>query len=171
MALTPATPPTGPGAADGDDELLARATRDLREAPEPGWAEISEAVVGAVRAATRHTSPVAARLGLGASADPAAPERGDTLRIADAVLAHYVGRAVGSVAGCSPVRVDLRLDDAQRCTGMGVDVAVAWDLDLPVVADHARDAAAATLAELLGDDAPGPGDVDVRVVDVTTDDR
>jgi len=41
-------------------DALARAARRLRDAPEPGWTQISDAVLAKVRATSRRTTPVAA---------------------------------------------------------------------------------------------------------------
>ena len=161
----------------GDDgrpevsDLLARATTELREAPEraPTWQDISDGVVGALRTITRRSTWVVAPLERG-SADgrPGAP---DTVSVSDQAIATLVRRTLRALPGCAPSGLDVEVDDAGRCTGLLVEVVAAYGEDLQRLAGLVRERTAAVLAEALGPvGAPPPESVAVQVVDVTEGD-
>ena len=125
------TPDDGPGETS---ELLARATDELRRAPErePTWQDISGAVVGALRAAGRRTTWVT--VGLDGGTDPGR----DVLVVGDQVLAGLVRRDLRTLAGCAPSGMAVDVDEEGRCTGVVVEVVAAFGADLRGVAAEVR---------------------------------
>lgn len=150
-------------------ELLARATTELREAPEkaPTWQDVSETVVSALRSVTRRSTWVTA--GLGPRGDAAAVT--DTMTISDQALAVLVRRALRTLEGGAPSALTVHADDAGRCTGLDVEVVAAYGQDLRGLVAEVGRRCAAVLLDALGEDAAPPAAaVVVRVVDVTEGD-
>ncbi|WP_460868769.1 hypothetical protein [Rhodococcus aerolatus] len=156
---------------DEGSDLLARATAELRQAPEkePTWQDVSESVVTALRSVTRRSTWVTAGLGpRPRAAGGTAAGVTDTVALSDEGLAVLVRRALAPVAGGAPSALDVHVDDAGRCTGLDVDVVAAYGQDLRGLVAEVRDRCAAVLRDVLGDDAAPP--VAVQVVDVTEGD-
>lgn len=147
------------------DDALARATRELREAPQPGWTQIRDSVIGAVRATSRRTQPVRATIDV--STEDA--ERGrDTLHITDQVLRTYLNRALTEASMSAPVDVAFDLDENSDCHGADIDLVGAYGTDLQQLGEHTRRVAATVLSDLLGRPLPvvEPADVHVTVSDI-----
>lgn len=142
------------------DEILARAARELRDAPsEPRWVDISSSIISKVRATTRRTWPVDGTF-------PTSPpgREGDSLRISDHVVRTAILRELKGVHGSQPTEISLYLDD-HTCTGMSLAVVGAYGSDLQLVGDELARIAIGVVADVLGLQLTRD-DVDVRVDDI-----
>ncbi len=148
------------------DDALNRATRELRDAPQPGWTQIRDSVIGAVRATSRRTQPI--RASTDVSAEGAGRGR-DTLHITDQVLRTYLNRALTDTSMAAPADIAFDLDENNDCHGADVDLVGAYDTDLQQLGHHTRQVTATVLGDLLGHPAPTmkPDDVHVTVTDIT----
>lgn len=148
----------------GHDELLARAARALREQPQPGWVDITDRVVAAVRATPRHGWPIRVAV-------RDVDDRGgaDTVHVSDRVVVAVVRSRLAGLPASAPARIEMRLD-GDRCTGARVELVAAYGNQLQRLADDARRVVLACLAELLGPHEGGDLQVDVHVQDVTPGD-
>lgn len=150
----PAPPPPpeedGPPAHTPASGALARATRALRDEPDPGWPELAEQVSRRLRTVSRPGRP----LTLQASAT-------GTLRVDQRVVVDTVRRAAAQVPGCRPVGVDVETD-AQQVARVRLEVWASYGSDVVAVAEAARVAVSDSLLEVLARVCP----VDVAVVDV-----
>jgi hypothetical protein len=142
------------------DSVLARAARELREAPEEsGWVDISSAILSKVRATTRRTWPIDASF-------PTAPpgRAGDTLRVSDQVVRTAVLRSLRGVHGSQPTGVELYVDD-HTCTGLSLSVVGVYGSELQMVGDELAQIAIGVVRDHLGVDL-ARSDIDVRVDDI-----
>ena len=149
-------------------DALNRATRELRDAPQPGWTQIRDSVIGAVRATSRRTQPIRAT-----SAPTENADRGyDSLHITDQVLRTYLNRALTDTTMSTPVDIAFDLDENNDCHGADVDLIGAYGTDLQQLGEHTREVTATVLSDLLGHPAPTiePDDVHVTVTDITPGD-
>ncbi len=107
-------------------DALNRATRELRDAPQLGWTQIRDSVIGAVRATSRRTQPIRAT-----SAPTENADRGyDSLHITDQVLRTYLNRALTDTTMSTPVDIAFDLDENNDCHGADVDLIGAYGTDL-----------------------------------------
>ena len=149
-------------------DALNRATRELRDAPQPGWTQIRDSVIGAVRATSRRTQPIRAN-----SAPTENPDRGyDSLHITDQVLRTYLNRALTDTTMSTPVDIAFDLDENNDCHGADINLIGAYGTDLQQLGEHTREVTATVLSDLLGHPAPTiePDDVYVTVTDITPGD-
>ncbi|MBB2988749.1 hypothetical protein FHR72_000206 [Mycolicibacterium iranicum] len=138
--------------AIGDYDVLARASRALRSAPEPGWAAIEQRVLDAVRAAPRGGWPIAVH-------DPApdtAPGRirvraPGRIRVSDLVLRTLIARRVTEDPDVALVDVEVTLDGETLRT-IDIEVSGRFGSDLPRAADRVRAIAHAVVADAIGAD-------------------
>ena len=99
-------------------DAVERAARQLRAAPEPGWVQISDAVLAKVRATSRRTTPVAAST-------------------SDHVIATHLNRAITAAHRCALADVVPSLDGDQFL-GASVHVVGAYGADLHVLGEQVR---------------------------------
>lgn len=143
-----------------EDPILARAARELREAPdEPRWVDISNTILSRVRATTRRTWPVDATY----PTSPPARES-DSLRISDHVVRTALLRALSGVSGSQPTDISLYLDD-HACTGLFIAVVGAYGSDLQAVGDELASIAVGVIHDVLGVSIER-ADIDVRIDDI-----
>lgn len=150
------------------DDAVGRATRELRDGPQPGWTQIRDSVIGAVRATPRRTQPIRATTAPSENAD-----RGrDTLHITDQVLRAYLNRALTDTSMSTPADIAFALDENNHCHGADIDLVGAYGTDLQELGQHTRQVTAITLDELLGrsESTMDPDDVHVTVTDITPGD-
>lgn len=157
-------------------EMLARSTRALREAHDPGWDQASHKVLAAVRAATRRSWPVDATFPDDSAVDgpgtsPTPPRGRDRLSVSDQVVISFLRRALERVPSCAPSRISLQLD-GHACTGATVSVVAAYGTDLRAAADEVREVVLTALEDLLGPPTfeQRTASVDIAVDDVTAGD-
>lgn len=158
---------------EAGSELLDRATAELRAAPErePTWQDISDSVVGALRAVTRRTTWVSAGLDPRSGTGLTGTGPVDTVAVSDQALAALVRHALRPVPGCDPAGLEIGVDEAGRCTGLTVEVVAAYGQDLLALAAEVRRRCTVVLLDALGEDAAPPAaSVAVQVVDVTEGD-
>ena len=146
----PLEPASVPAPAPGPD-ALARATRALREAPEPGWGDVADRVRTRLRTVSRPGRPLTVR-----------EDRAGVVQVDTRVVVDAVRRAVASLPGTRPVAVAV-VAAGTRAVSVRIEVAVRFGCDVHAAADAVRDRTREVLQTLLG--APRP--VDVTVVDVT----
>ncbi len=148
--------PTGPVAPGGpplpgrSTDALARATRALREEPEPGWRDVMQRVSRTVREVSRPGRPLLVD-------ESSAGE----LSVDQRVVVDVVRRALERVPGCRPVGVAVA-SSGRAVTSLQVEVWARYGDDVVAVAAAARSAVTGSLADVLGRACP----VDVVVVDV-----
>ena len=148
----PLEPVSEPAPGAGSD-ALDRATRALREAPEPGWGDVADRLRTRLRTVSRPGRPLTVR-----------EDRAGVVQVDTRVVVDAVRRAVASLPGTRPVAVVV-VAAGTRATSVRVDVAVRFGADAHAAADAVRDRTREVLQTLL--DAPRP--VDVTVVDVVPD--
>lgn len=151
-------------------DALARAARRLRDAPEPGWTQISDAVIAKVRATSRRTTPVAASISdLPPSGE--SPREGESTHISDQVIATHLNRAITAAHRCALADVVLSLDGDEFLAAT-LYVVGAYGADLHVLGEQVRVTAIGVLTDLLGPHHPPLTleQVDVRVSDITARD-
>ena len=154
-ATGPLEPASVPAPVPGPD-ALARATRALREAPEPGWGDVADRVRTRLRTVSRPGRPLTVR-----------EDRAGVVQVDTRVVVDAVRRAVTSLPGTRPVAVDV-VAAGTRAVSVRIEVAVRFGSDVHAAADAVRDRTREVVKTLLG--APRPVDVmvvDVMVVDVT----
>ncbi len=151
-------------------DALARAARQARDAPEPGWVQISDAVLAKVRATSRRTTPIAAST---SDLPPTgeSPREGESTHISDHVIATHLNRAITAAHPCALADVVLSLDGDQFL-GASVHVVGAYGADLHALGEQVRGTATTVLRELLGPHHPPLTieQVHVRVSDITRGD-
>lgn len=150
------------------DDVVGRATRELRDAPEPGWTQIRDSVIGAVRVTSRRTQPIRATTAASEKTD-----RGrDTLHITDQVLRAYLNRALTDTSVSTPADIAFALDENNDCHGADIDLVGAYGTDLQQLGQHTRQVTATILGELLGrsESTLEPDDIHVTVTDITPGD-
>ena len=151
-------------------DALARAARRLRDAPKPGWTQISDAVLAKVRATSRRTTPVAASTSdLPRTGE--SPPGGESTHISDQVIATHLNRAITAAHRCALVDVVLSLD-GDAFLAATLYVVGAYGADLHVLGEQVRVTAGGVLTDLLGPHHPPLTleQVDVRVSDITAGD-
>ncbi len=149
------------------EDVLRRAAEQLRAEEQPGWVDISFAVLTRVWATTRHTWPVL--LDLTGLPVHARQRPHDSIHLADQVIVSAIRQALESDARYSPANIDLFLDRDQ-CTGGRVDVIAAYGQQLTSLAHQIRVTTGRVLTELLGPSAPNEHAIEVHIRDVTATD-
>lgn len=140
--------------AIGDYDVLARASRVLRAAPEPGWAAIEQSVIEAVRRTPRGGWPIAA-------ADPAPDSAPGRILVSDLAVRTLIAEQVATVPDVALVDVDVVLD-GETLRSVRVEVGGRFGSDLRGAAERVRVLTEAAVAEAVGHDA----DVAVAVTEV-----
>ncbi len=151
-------------------DALGRATRRLRDAPEPGWTRISDSVIAKVRATSRRTTPVAASLS-DLPRTEAPVREGESTHVSDHVIATHLNRAITAAHPCALADVVLSLD-GDMFLAASVHVVGEYGADLHVLGEQVRVTAIGVLTDLLGPHHPPLTleQVDVRVSDITAGD-
>lgn len=141
--------------AIGDYDVLARASRDLRAAPERGWVAIEARVIDAVRATPRGGWPL----------DVVDPRPGDApgrIEVSDLVLRAGLARALRALPDLTLVDVAVALDE-KTLRAVRIEVSGRYGADLSATAAQARTLAAGVIAEILGTEGVA---IDIVVSDV-----
>ncbi|MDA2892526.1 hypothetical protein PDG61_16515 [Mycolicibacterium sp. BiH015] len=140
--------------AIGDYDALARASRVLRAAPEPGWSAIEQSVIEAVRQTPRAGWPIAV-------ADPAPGSAPGRIRVSDLVVRTLVARQLTNDPDVTLRDVEVALD-GETLQAVRIEVSGRFGSDLPGAAARVRALAETVVAETTGQDA----DVSVDVIDL-----
>lgn len=141
--------------AIGDYDVLARASRVLRAAPEPGWAAIEQTVIDAVRRTPRAGWPIAV-------ADPAQGSSPGRILVSDLALRTLIAEQVATIPDVALVDVDVTLD-GETLQSVRVEISGRFGSDLRGAAERVRALAEAVVAQAVGHDA------DVAVAVAVTD--
>ena len=141
--------------AIGDYEVITRASRALRAAPEPGWAAVEQRVLQAVRTTPRAGWPFDA-------VDPDHHSAPGRIQISDLVLSTLIARGVADEPDAALVDVAVTLDD-EILRGVRVDISGRFGADLIATADRIREIVVAIVAEVAGRDDV---EISIDVVDV-----
>jgi hypothetical protein len=141
--------------AIGDYDVLARASRDLRAMPEPGWVAIEARVIDAVRATPRGGWPLDV-------VDPRPGDAAGRIAVSDLVLRAGLARALRSLPDLTLVDVAVALDE-QTLRAVRIEVSGRYGADLAATATQARTLAAAVINEVIGVEGV---DIDIVVTDV-----
>ena len=142
------------------EQLLAQATRTLREHTDTGWVALRDDVVALAARAFRPSAPVRGALPDG------------QLFVASTVVASRVYAALARVPGAGVLRITCTTTPDDELDRLVVELVALYGTPLVPLADTVRRAAAAAAAETLG--LPPAGDpvrVDVSIRDVTPDPR
>ena len=140
--------------AIGDYDVLARASRVLRAAPEPGWGQIEQSVIDAVRRTPRAGWPIAV-------ADPAPGSAPGRIRVSDLVVRTLVAQQLAADPDVTLSDVEVMLD-GETLQAVRIEVSGRFGRDLVRAAERVRALAQAVVAETTGQDV----DVAVVVTDV-----
>lgn len=140
--------------AIGDHDVLARASRVLRAAPEPGWHAIEDRVLAAVRATPRGGWPIEV-------VDPE-PDAHGRVRVSDLALKTLISQTVSADPDVTLVDVDVVLD-GETLRAVRIDVSGRYRSDLPAAATRIRARALAVVEDTIGRDDV---EVSVTVTDV-----
>lgn len=140
---------------------LERATRALRDAREPGWIELSAAVMSRVKAVV---TPAARILTSPGDAEQDGPRNDDGSRtwVSARVLTAALRRTLRS-QHYAPSAIRLELDD-DRLTAVNIDLVCAYDTDLQANGHEVRSRTRQVLNELLGPHQAGS--IEITVADV-----
>lgn len=138
------------------DDVLAVAARQLRDAPVPGWTDISDSIKDRLKTVSRRSRPVRA-----------VTDSGRTMFVSNRVILALLRRAVADLDGCELDHVALVGED-DTCTGAVLDVVGRYGQDYRALAGEVRTVAYAVFRDLLGPTDPpfGIEGVDVTVVDL-----
>ncbi|MFB1296290.1 hypothetical protein ACAG24_012290 [Mycobacterium sp. pW049] len=140
--------------AIGDYDVLARASRILRAAPEPGWEAIEQSVIEAVRRTPRAGWPIAV-----ADPDPgSAPGR---IRVTDLAVRTLIAHQLATDPDLALVDIEVVLD-GETLQSVRIEVSGRFGSELALAAERVRAHVASVVAEATGHD----GDVAVVVTDV-----
>jgi hypothetical protein len=129
--------------AIGDYELVGRAARILRDAPEPGWQAIEDDVITAVRSTPRSGWPLDVM-------DPA-PGATGALRVSDLVVRIRLLDALSGDTDYVATEVDV-VSAETTLHGVAVRVTGRYGADLRAAASRAERACRAVVADVVGTD-------------------
>lgn len=142
----------------GDYDVVNRASRVLRAAPEPGWSAVQDRVIAAVRATPRGGWPITV-----VDPDPgSAPGR---LQVSDLALRAAIARALGDDTDLALSGIDVTLDEDVLRT-VSIEVSGRFGADLGAVAARVRALAAAVVEDVVGRFDDHDVAIDVTVGDV-----
>lgn len=128
-------------------DLLARATRAVREEPAPtGWFELSDTIMARVRAIVVPAAPV---LCYGPDGQAALDEAGSRTYVATRVIVASLPHPIRGVPGVALESVHLSLA-AGELSGLEVSLAVVYGTVLADAAERTRRAVGRQLDELIG---------------------
>ncbi|MBX7449248.1 hypothetical protein GR927_14720 [Mycolicibacterium sp. 3033] len=142
--------------AIGDYDVLARASRTLRTAPERGWPAVERRVIDAVRATPRSGWPVAV-------VDPRPGQAAGRIEVSDLVVRAALARVLRTLPAVKLVDISVSVDDAVL-QEVRIEVSGRYGADLKATARAVRREAVAVIAEVIGD-ASGV-EIDVAITDV-----
>jgi hypothetical protein len=143
------------------EQLLAQATRSLREHTDAGWIALRDDVVAAAVRAFRPSAPVRGHL------------PGGELWVTSDVLVSRVGDPIGAAPHAGALRITCTTTPQGDLDRLTVEIVALYGTPLLSLADRVRAVAADAAAETLGLPV-SPVDrvaVDVSVQDVTADPR
>lgn len=138
----------------GDEDVLRRAPRVLRAAPEPGWQALQSKVLAAVRATPRGGWPLDVD-------DPQPATATGVLRVSDLVLGTALSRALRGDPSYQVTDIDITSEDGVL-QGVSVTISARYGADLTAAGARIRRQAAAVVADIVG-----PTSVPAIEVDVT----
>lgn len=139
-------------------DLLARAGRILREAPEPGW----DSVAARVAATVRGTSRVG---GWPLRADGDDRPGPGHLFVNENVLRSTLAVTLRETYVCAPTAVEFDVVDGSL-RGVRIEVTGSYGTELRELADHLRSTAAEIIGELIGPAAERLSPIDVAITNV-----
>lgn len=142
--------------AIGDYDVLARASRELRAAPEPGWPAVERRVIAAVRATPRSGWPVTV-------VDPRPGRNPGRIQVSDLVVRAHLARVLRAVPDVKLAELSVSVEDTEL-QAVRIEVSALYGTDLAVLADHVRTQALAVIRDIVGDATDV--DVDVAITDV-----
>ncbi len=143
------------------DDILAEATRLLRQHTDDGWIAISAAILDRALAAFRPSEPILGRHQLG------------EFFVAGTVVVAELRRIVDAIPHAAATRISCATDEQQHLTAVTIEIIAAYGTHLVTLADQIHHAAITALTVILGDYAPTAGAVHthVHVGDITDDPR
>ncbi|WP_162938431.1 hypothetical protein [Mycobacterium kyogaense] len=142
--------------AIGDYDVLARASRELRAAPELGWPVVERSVIAAVRATPRSGWPVTV-------VDPRPGRTPGRIQVSDLVVRAHLARVLRAIPDVKLADVSVSVEDTEL-KAVRIEVSALYGADLAVLADHVRAKALAVIRDVIGDATDV--DVDVAITDV-----
>ena len=128
--------------AISDYDVVNRASRVLREAPEPGWSAIQDGVIAAVRATPRGGWPITV-------VDPAPGSAPGRLQVSDLALRAEIARALHDDSDIALSRIDVTLDEDVLRT-VDIEVSGRFGADLGAAAERVRALTATIVADVVG---------------------
>ncbi|MCG7596944.1 hypothetical protein ACXYX3_01295 [Mycobacterium sp. C3-094] len=142
--------------AIGDYDVLARASRTLRAAPERGWPAVERRVIEAVRATPRSGWPVAV-------VDPRPGQAAGRIEVSDLVVRANLARVLRTLPEVKLVDITVSVEDAVL-REVRIEVSGRYGADLAAAAEGVRRQAVAVITDVIGD-AAGVA-IDVAITDV-----
>ena len=154
-------------AVEQTPDPLERATRALRDEPDAGWIEVSQAVMSRVRTLV---TPASVVITFDEDGSSERGDRGSIVRVSGRVLTPRLRDAVDTPTRAAD-SVDIEVAD-DRCAAIHLGLVCVYGADLQQEGRDARAAAASVVHELLGrDPAFDPErDITVEIVDVVEGD-
>lgn len=144
--------------AIGDYEVVNRASRVLRAAPEPGWSAIQDRVIAAVRATPRGGWPITV-------VDPEPGSAPGRLQVSDLALRAAIARALRDDPDLGLSSIDVTLDEDVLRT-VSIEVSGRFGTDLNAAAARVRAIAATVVEDVVGHVDDHDVVIDVTVGDV-----
>lgn len=144
---------------------LERATQALRDTREPGWIELSAAVMSRVKAVVTPAARILTTPGSGNQGqERQGNDDGSRTWISARVLTATLRRTLRS-QHYAPSAIHLDLDD-DRLTAVNIDLVCAYDTDLQANGHEVRSRTRQVLNELLGPHQASSNSIEITVADV-----
>lgn len=140
----------------GDDDVLRRAPRVLRAAPEPGWRALESTVLAAVRATPRGGWPLDAD-------DPHPATAPGVLRVSDLVLSTALSRALQGDTSYQVTDIDIA-SEGGVLQGVSITISGRYGADLTSAGARIRQQAAAVVDDIIGSSSEPT--IEVAVTDI-----
>jgi hypothetical protein len=137
----------------GDEDVLGRAPRVLRAAPEPGWRTLESKVLAAVRATPRGGWPLDVD-------DPRPDAVPGVLRVSDLVLSTALSRALRGDPSYQVTDIDIT-SEGGVLQGVSITISGRYGADLTSAGARVRRQAAAVVADVVGASSAPVIEVDV----------
>lgn len=137
----------------GDEDVLRRAPRVLRAAPEPGWRALESKVLAAVRATPRGGWPLDVE-----DARPATVP--GALRVSDLVLGTELGRALRGDTSYQVTNIDITSEEGVL-QAVSITISGRYGADLTAAGARIRRQTAAVVADIVGASSVPAIEVDI----------
>ncbi|MBB2989709.1 hypothetical protein FHR72_001172 [Mycolicibacterium iranicum] len=127
---------------ENDNDVTNRAACVLQAQPEPGWFQIRDAVIDAVRSTLRGGRPILVE-------DPRPGTDAGILRVSGLVLGALLSRALAEDPDYAVTDIELTVDD-DRLHGISIDLSARYLAEFSPVVNRVRARCHAVVADAIG---------------------